>query len=614
MKEIINQTFTFANISLHKNYCNINDKYSPSIQKKRDQKDIYVEPYNLCFRLYPKDQYHYFYSNECTHSFRNHGRVNTPIVHYCPITLKNVNKNGEPFETTNSRHFAKYYNNPFAGISIYKIERKITKINNKITIKLYRHTKERGVNKRFFRKHTESITIVFNISNGNFKIVEFNNKKKQFYSNSFAALKCSMEKIYNLTDEIKYSLSKFKEPLNIFNNMDFMVVMQKSFDFKDNNEIKNYDNLIFNTKSFPLYKTCSSIQINFINKWAEKFIKLKQIKISDDGIKLLTTHYPTERYLKKNDRKLVASILDRYGIKSKSTIKLVHTNPNINIVRLVKTCCLFDETYSKYISNIPLSFLVDMTEDTSIYQKNEILRFKYFNKKIKKFSDKEKENIVKIITDYLKHFNLDSVMDMIFDHYEMMERIKQYYPNIKLNSTTYNTFRNEHSELSVIDNRIKKGTSIEYVFDDKMIKEIEKPIEISNTDWIYDKSSFAWGMSPIVKRNLFIPKILKTTEEYVDEGTYMHHCVSGYIDKDQSIIISLRYDNERVTCEYDTRTRRCIQMRYFTNDDPPDYFEEPLRILTERVTNFSGKFTSINKIKKNLQINGKEVPTMEDVF
>lgn len=646
MEEIIKQSFTFAEISVYKNYCNINDKPISVNEVSIDDEGCFSNLVDMTSRslnsasnnfdllLYQKNQYQFFYSNNCNNYFVNYTKRDKPQVFYDIIKLTKAVSLGKSenkhlaFETTESKHIKKYYNDPFAEITIHKIERWIKKDGDKIIVKLFINKRIRGVNKRYFTKKTESKTITFNLKTGNFNIVEFENIKKEqtkrFYSNSFVCLKQSLNGIYGFHSKFRI-YSKFSEILIIFNDQVFQDVMKKTFKF-DENFIEQGIDFHIKVKDFTSEtEVRPSIEIDFIGLWINKFIELKKIKAPNEAIRLIGYYYPTEKFLKKNDRKLIASILDRFGIKSKLTIKIMHEQQHTHISKLVKTCCLFGENYSKYIGNIPLDFFCCMTDpEQSIYEKNELLKFRYLNKNTVKFSDREKESIVKILNDYylnygkhIKYFsknnlNMGSIIDTIYDHYEMIERIKEYYPDVKLDATTYKTFRDEHTQLSVIDNRIKAGISIEYVFDNKMIEEIEKPIEILITDWNHDKSSIE--VNPIVKRELYIPKILKSSEDYIEEGEYMHHCVSGYVDKERSIIISLRHQEERVTCEYSVASRRALQMRYFANDPPPTHYVKPLEILEQRISNFSGRFMSINKIKKNLQINGKEVPIPTENF
>ena len=50
------------------------------------------------------------------------------------------------FDTTKDRHIKNYYNNPFCEIRVKTIERSIRRHGDKITLKVYSHTKFRRFN------------------------------------------------------------------------------------------------------------------------------------------------------------------------------------------------------------------------------------------------------------------------------------------------------------------------------------------------------------------------------------------------------------------------------------------------------------------------------------
>jgi hypothetical protein len=194
----------------------------------------------------------------------------------------------------------------------------------------------------------------------------------------------------------------------------------------------------------------------------------------------------------------------------------------------------------------------------------------------------------------------------------MLKSVNEYYPEMKLNARTYDTFHLEHTEISGIERGIKSGWSIRYIFDGIMIKEIEKDIEICRFE--KPQPDDLYGDFVNVTREVFIPKILTRSEEYEEEGLYMHHCVAGYVNTERSIIISLRKGRERVTNEFDIKTRHCIQSRYFYNQEPPDYYRKALIQLNDRIRSFPYSLKPIEKVKERLKINGKEViPDVETV-
>lgn len=644
MEEILRQHFEYAQITLVKNYSPI---YYKEIIKDSSEirstpfgtMDMTVQPYiakspayidnDISFIKFPtkKTGRNFFYDQN---------GINDPNkIEAVPfITLKvphnksslphNLRYHNYSFETIKEKHIRYYYNNPFAHIEIHKLERWIKKDGNKITVKFYKQKRERYINNRYFVKNIESLTITFDIEKGNFRIIKYDKnigKKptKNFYTNSCWSLKEALTSIYCPENKISSSSSFRNEYLKEFDNDLFDYALKKTLniDGKDN---------IGKVTSFRNGRPFAEI---IMLDWTYKFIKLKKIKLPDrGGFNLVTRFYPTEKYLKKNDRKLVAAVLDNFRIKSKITVKLLHQNPLISIFILARTCYILGPDYAKYIGNIHPDFFIDSSDMLSgTYQKRQLLN-SYKEPFIIK--NKERENISKIINDYIKkiaqgnpstlgiHSTSDDLIGMIYDHFHMLEKIREYYPNMELTAKTYNTFHLEHAELSRIEREIRKGWSIEYTFDQNLIDEIEKPIEIQYTNSINKKdienSTKNGNVLIPIKKLIFYPKILKNTEDYFEEGSYMHHCVAGYIDSKNSMIISLRLSDERVTCEFDMRTRTCLQERYFCNTNPPDHYIKPLEELRIRIRTYSYNIEHINEIKRKLEINGKEVDVVEDPF
>jgi len=579
MKEIFKEEFNFAKIIIFKNYSNIEDRYNSSIKHAH--------------HLYKKNHRDFFYSANLDSSYIDYNTSTTVEFENIELASISSKNSGEIFETTNDKHIKRHYNNPFADISIHKYERWIKIDGDKITIKSFFKIKKRGVNKIYFTKKIQSTTITFNISNGNFNVIIYNKSRKtnhkKFYVNSFISLHNALNKMYQPEQKFKNF---------VFNNENFCSMLINTICQEKCVKIDNQ----FESK-FPIRKIDYPIE-KFLYIWILKFIELKKIKMPDDGIMLLWTYYPTEKYLKKNDRKLISSTLDRFGIKSNTNIKLLHINPNLNMSLLVGMCNLFGNNYQKYISNIPDVFFSMINREFS--NKNDILN----NNHNLDLDNEEKENILKIVNsfDYRidgNEFNYSSPsynyrpMDfytLLLDHFKMIKSIRTYYPEVKLRSKKFDTFMLEHTELSKISRLIRQEFSTHLIFNEEMINTIERPIVIESEEEDYENE---------IKE--FIPKILKTSEDYFEEGSYMHHCVSSYIDSERSIIISLRHKEERVTCEFNIKTQKCLQARYFTNDPYPSHYISPLKELEKRISRLYGKLEPIEKIKKRLEINGKEI-------
>jgi hypothetical protein len=623
MEELFKQSFNYARIRLFKNYSDrfINPELVNSLnnEEKIDSLQEPVRKFTVSavkhpptctLRLYlkGKKKSNFFHTMTPNESFENHALLNHPIVQYERINLVSVNRphKNDYFETTKDKHIKAHYNNPFASIETYRIERWIRRNGNKITIKLYYLGRSRDLNSIYFTKATDTTTLTFDLNNGNFLVTSFDKsrkaQKKHFYANSFTSLKQALGTIYRPKEKMSSSSSLFNEFMTKFDNEKFTFALMKCF---------NLDIDFSSTEEFYI--------TNFMAQWISKFAQLKKIKLPNDGKKLLTQFYPTERYLKKNDRKLVAAVLDRFGVKSNITIKILHKNPYMNMLTLVQSCRLLGTNYPKYIGNIPIKFFTrsENNKNDAEYTKNVILdknTCPFFD-----ISKSEKDNVVKIITDYTINLTQYAIGDshdlisMFCDHFRMLKRVNEYYPEMKLNARTYDTFHLEHTELSGIVRGIKSGWSIKYVFDGIMIREIEKVIEIHRLEEMTEPDK-PYGDFANITKDVFIPKVLTSSEEYVEEGLYMHHCVAGYVNTEHSIIISLRKGRERVTNEFDVKTRHCIQSKYFHNQEPPDYYRKALIHLSDRIRSFPYSLKPIEKIKERLKINGKVViPDVETI-
>jgi hypothetical protein len=199
-----------------------------------------------------------------------------------------------------------------------------------------------------------------------------------------------------------------------------------------------------------------------------------------------------------------------------------------------------------------------------------------------------------IIVNNNEHF--ENSLKVLDDHFRMIKRIREFDPSIHLKAKTEQEFNIEHRELSKIISVINKGWVIEYLYDEKVLSDLERPLNC-----LKDENSL----------HVLYPCVLKREEDYKEEGSFMHHCVASYSDKDKSIIISLRTESgmDRVTCEFDIQSGRCLQQRSFCNAYPPSYFEDGLLLLSQKVEQYSrwGTLNWKEKKKVPVKVNGIEI-------
>ena len=647
MEELFKQSFNYAVIKVFKNYSDrITRNLKPeTIEVYGDvtEIDMLQEPvkkytvtamarpvtYDLRLYLKGKKKTNFFYTTQPTDSFENHAIANHPVVEYEGIDLINPatslkNKEKDYFETTKDRHIKAHYNNPFASIEVIKIERWIKKDGDKITMKMFMQSRNRNLNNIYFAKSTSSTTITFNLRTGNFTIVTFTSgrksKMKHFYCNSFNALKQSLHVFYKIKEgTVNKSSSVYKEYVDTFDTIQFQFAIKSALSLGE----------------ISFGATADILSANFVDRWMTRFVEIKKIKVPDKGERLLQWYYPTERFLKKNEYKLVAAVLDRFGLKSKVTIKLLHLYPHLDLIGLSQLCQLFGDEYPKYLGNVNERFF-DANSSHSINDQSgksilldDSRRVRYI------LTDYEKESIINILNDACIH-NPDvpggmtlisnyGAISTILDHFAIIERIKPYYPETSLKARKWDTFNAEHSLYSKYEREIKKGYSVEVIFESPVLQEIEKVMEVVELDKIEPimyfenvRDRIAWerqiANTPVhAIQRVFEPKLLRSSDDYFEEGCYMNHCVAGYLENDYSIIVSLRLGKERVTCEYAVKDRRCIQAKYFHNQKPPQYFEKALKMLDDRISRIPFPIKPLDRRRVPLVINGVEVKPQADV-
>lgn len=613
MVDIITQKFTYAVITPYKDYCKVSERRSHE-KKFNDSLDLLTEEDDDIFSLKSLSRIHQTPSSGRVFSIpekkkkkTNYFTTNETIQERFSLDYLYVNDKNKrySFETTKDYQIKRHYGRPFSEIILYTIERSVRLHDDKITIKIYIQTKSRGFNCIYFRKRFDVQSLTINLRTGNFTtaIISKSGKagSKNFRTNSFRTLiSLTGRSFFEPRGAINKESKVYEQFSKIFNDEEFTFKIQESLNIRKIGQTS--------------YSSNSSL---FINDFIKKFIELKRIKVPNGDVSHWLTHfYPTEKYLKKNDRKLVASILDMFNIKSKSTIKILHEYPNINLLGFVKFCSYFGLEYSKYIANIGKTAFINSYK-TNTYEldfNNNKFTTSYDIKNRCHLLDIEKENLIKIANSQVLTSDgmmSDRFTQLLDDHFKMIERIREYDPNIHMKARTMDEFHTEHSELSKMVAAIKKGWVIEYKFNQNMVDDVEKPIPL--------KVNIGTEDNPIYGQDLnisFHPTVLKREEEYIEEGKFMHHCVASYADKERSIIISVRTEDktDRVTCEFDCQTGNLIQARHFCNKTPPADIEHVIiNDLSPKVKKYArlGLLHASEKLKVPVKINGIEVKKTE---
>lgn len=612
MEILFSQKLEYAIITPRKNYSSLSEKRQNGITPIYDGYDVYDGGFlgpnrktkgkivQCLLDLPKKKKGKYFYSD--------------PEQLDVPIFLKEYRHgNNIPFYTTKQRHIQKHCFNPFSSITIYKIERSIVKRGDKITLKLFQRIKRREFNWKFFKTSSTISSITINTITGNFTLARITSNPegktgKTFRVNYFPELLMSVNNNFNglfQMSNMYESLPVNEEYKNEFNDIEFIDNLNKTLGF---------DNKVVDIKNRNI-RTEKNL---FVENFLKYFINARKIKAPDNYLNFMSNYYPTEKYLKKNDRKLATAILDKFNIKSDITNKILHLVPDIDICTLAKLCCFFGENYTKYVGSIKLDKF-DVIDNKMVL--GDVQTFEMSKDIIVQYTitDREKENIVSILNSIeeqkpevvvgqIQYFRADKkslVRDFcqsLNDHFRMIKELRPYFPDICLQARTYKNYNAEHVKYSQFCSIIQKEYMIEFAFDEDIINDIETRVEMfSGTKYSLNDDDY------------FYPVLLKKEEDYIEEGSFMHHCVGGYVNHDNSIIISLRTKDgdERVTCEFDVKSGSCLQARYMMNTPYPQKFEYALSQLKNKVIYLAGqhKLKWLDKHKVKTTLNGIEVET-----
>ena len=607
--EILRQSITYAIITVVKNYCKFphQGESIKTPQTPTEVDNVFFDVFELPIiheTLSPKyvslplfkhekgAKTRHFYTNEDLG-----GQKFLPTQ--LELAIKKTFSGGidGEFFTTKDRHIKKHYANPFARILIVTTERTIKLVDGKVIARTYKRTRSRDLNCKYFKTKTNSEVISFNLNNGDINVGESSRRNKgvktsRFRRNSFGVIEnlIGSNGFFKMTNNVSKNspvFNEFKKEMDDDVFLDTLLI-----------EIGQYDDT-------PITLVDNEDKLKLRLRFIDFLVKHKKIKTPNDYHKLITMYYPGEVYLKKNGRKLIQSSLDSYGILSKLTNKMLHTHVDIDIKHLALFCGFFGDEYTKHIGNLkPQSYGYFKSTTSQPYSAEPIKERKNYRRF--ELEDSEKENIIKITnslvdtkSDAHPLRSVSGIYSLFVDHLDMITQIREFDPNFRMRATNYDDFHTEHVELSKMIATIRKGWSTEYVFDNRMVRKVEEPFNLLGADLVERK---------------FMPHILKRDEEYSEEGSFMHHCVASYANKESSIVISLRTDEkDRVTCEFDKKTGECIQERHFCNRIPPEHFTEPLRLLREKVKRFSHQrlLTHLETKKVRVKINGKEVPIVQ---
>lgn len=452
-------------------------------------------------------------------------------------------------------------------------------------------------------KDNKFIRVLFNETDQKLKILFFHSYKKRHAGQKFFG-KPTL-RIGSITVHLKtgnfYSFKSYNKNKNnsgkhvIPNRLDLI----KNLSFLDGNFNKYVTQELLDLLSKYLEvdgDTIHRIILNF-------FLKKKNIDIK--YLPYLMQDFPGTKKNKKGYIDIETNLLTKYKLP-KERIKVYRKLMiNSDFLMSARSLKLFDSVFGKYgVKYIHSLQNKDVLKfgDSSISGMNpnfEDVNYDFITKR-------ECSNMLKVLNDIFDPKNYDvntsrsfnNTMILLYDQLRMISKLRVVHPNINFTSTDYKSLRSNHTHLSKLENEMRVLYITEYVYDQKTIDILEEPIVCLDDNDVM---------------RTYTPFILKNTNDYKNEGTLMHHCVGGYVNKEKSMIISLRSDDDVwVTAEYNISNGKIVQERAVSNQKPREDFGDPLAILWTRVDKLS-KLGTLNWREKKMVENVINGVSMKDL-
>ncbi len=132
--------------------------------------------------------------------------------------------------------------------------------------------------------------------------------------------------------------------------------------------------------------------------------------------------------------------------------KLFHDNPKLNLQELSCFCGLLGKEYPKYLGSLKPECIKFFTHETGSGIPSVPLGMRGVGNSIRHLNiDKtDKENLIKIVNSLINPKSQDThsttvrgLYSLFKDHFDMIEKIRDYDPNMKMRASNYPDFHTE---------------------------------------------------------------------------------------------------------------------------------------------------------------------------
>lgn len=438
---------------------------------------------------------------------------------------------------TDEETFVKNFANPLCGVMMEYRMVVVEKKEDKVSMKLFSGYKSRRAGLVWFKQSKNCDFISVNLKTGNIYHGHIHN--------------------YNLKKKFTKKIFCNNHFINGFEN--FSVLLKNSSNSNSvfyTSALEEFLNVLDNRNDFKLNQSQRLLKFHLDKKgikYPNNFYLFKEYTFGKDYKKLL----------KKNDNKLIDSVMELFKVKGNKLKKVLHqATHKTNFNNYVFAKSLFGEDWLNQDDEI-IFYLINSEQTIAIAD----TYTEYFNLNASK---KERRNAFNLIKDALKNYSID--VYALADHFRFWVELKRYGDTETLWKSDGNDekfFREEHLDWADRLEHYRRG-HYERIYP-KVFDEV-----IRNFD--YDG-------------NEYFPVLLLNSTDYNNESTTQSNCVKGYIGRCSSLIISLRKGNQdsddRLTVEYSIHKLpdvkwvviKRIQTRARFNSEPSSEWNQPLHLM-----------------------------------
>jgi len=418
------------------------------------------------------------------------GRPDSPPSSKKPLfVVDEIYKNDE-------EKYVENYGNPICTVRKDYVMVVIERDGDKLAMKLFNGSKIRTKGTSYFRvkKNVEYITVntkTGDVYNGYLKgYQKKRNYSKKVRRNYF--MECSLESMKNKIRNY-FNLFKVDKSTSIASNL--------VNTFMDEIDKRLYENLTLDDRLFKFYLDKRNV------KYPDNFGAYKNHLIGAS----------IRKKLKKNGGKLVDAFMEEHNLKGKILKKSLHKCERISLDVYNHARNVFGYDKLNQDSEVIIPLLETLTHVNNSIASEGL-------KKIMTHS--EMDRYYQAFKEVFVNLNMDTYT--LSDHVRMYGELKRYGVDVKWNATNSTEFHNEHLDWTDKLSHYRNGT-YNRIYPDILHKLLSKNI------------------------GDYTPVLLTTSKEYNEESSTQSNCVKGYVGRPESIIVSLRKDDDRATIEYQVK-------------------------------------------------------------